>query len=383
MKKAPLVMMIAGEASGDHHGAKVVTQMRLLNDSLRFIGIGGQAMAQAGVRLVMDSAEMAVVGITEVVAKIPQLFRGRRLAREMLARLKPDLLILIDFPDFNLNTAAYAKKLGVPVLYYISPQIWAWRRGRVRKIKQRVDHMAVILPFEAVFYRDHGVPVTFVGHPLLDRVTETTVSSAPPDLHTPFTIGLLPGSRGREVSMLLPDMIAAARHLSETFPAARFVISQAPTVSRDHLQAILKDCILPPHCDICADNIQDLLGRCQLVVAASGTVALDAALSHTPMVIVYKVSPLSSWLGRLLIQVDHICLVNLIAGREIVPELIQGAVTPANIVREVTQILAAPRRWEQFKDDLEGVCRQLGKPGAATRVAATALDLIQNESALP
>jgi lipid-A-disaccharide synthase len=374
--RVPLVMMIAGETSGDHHGARVVTQMRKLDDTLQFCGIGGQAMAKAGVHLIMDSSEMAVVGITEVFAKIPQLRRGRQLAREMLVHLKPDLLILIDFPDFNLHTAAFAKKRKVPVLYYISPQIWAWRRGRVKKIKRCVDHMAVILPFEKVFYEKHGVPVSFVGHPLLDHEDHHPPPSAAPESAGPLTIGLLPGSREREVSMLLPPMVAAACELAKSLPPTRFVISKAPSVSLDHIRKVLQDCILPPHYDISADDIRDVLKRCRLVVAASGTVALDAALMNTPLIIIYKVSPLSYWLGRLLIKVKFICLVNLIAGKAIVPELIQKEVTAANITREIKKMLSTPQLVDRVKMELTEVCRKLGQSGAAARVANIALDLM-------
>ncbi|MGD9073527.1 MAG: lipid-A-disaccharide synthase, partial [Desulfobacterales bacterium] len=212
-------MIVAGEASGDQHGAKLVAEMRRSDPTIFFCGIGGKALASAGVRILVDTAVLTVVGITEVFAKLPVVYRSLALAKKLLQSLKPDLLILIDFPDFNLRVATAARKLGIPVLYYISPQIWAWRRGRVKKIGRLVSHMAVILPFEADFYSAHGIPVTFVGHPLLDRITgdeeegDTIEDSAERTL-----IGLLPGSREVEIKRLLPVMLDAAERMHKQDP---------------------------------------------------------------------------------------------------------------------------------------------------------------------
>lgn len=370
------VMVIAGEASGDLHGAALVSAMRQRDPGLFFCGIGGDRLRTAGVRVAVDAASLAVVGITEVVSKMPALFRGLRAAKQMLRTLRPDLLILIDFPDFNLHVAGVAKKLGIPVLYYISPQIWAWRQGRVRKIGTLVDHMAVILPFEAAFYQQHRIPVTFVGHPLLDR--------APCSVHRGKTagrgpvIGLLPGSRNREVARLLPPLLAAARLLRARRPDLRFVLSQAPSVDPDRLQRLLASFA---DLDIKPDPrpVAEIFQQVDLVLAASGTVTLEAAIAGVPAVIVYRVSALSYWMGRALIRVRHIGLANLIAGRTVVPELIQAQASAPRIADTAAAILADPEGLDRLRRDLAEVRDLLGGPGASQRVAGIAMDMMEND----
>jgi lipid-A-disaccharide synthase len=354
-------MIVAGEASGDQHGAKLVAAMRQINPHIFFCGIGGKALAAAGVRILIDAALLSVVGITEVIAKLPLVQRSLAMVKNVLRSLKPDLLILIDFPDFNLRVAASARKLGIPVLYYISPQIWAWRRGRVNKIRKLVDHMAVILPFEADFYTGHGIPVTFVGHPLLDGIAENQRASRADGLAAePTLIGLLPGSREVEIKRLLPVMVAAAESMHRKNPRLTFAVSVAPTVEKTMLEALIKDRnnAVPIHA--ATEPVERLLERCRLVVAASGTVTLQAAIAGVPMVIVYKVSPISYWIGKALIRVDHIGLINLIAGRRLAPELIQDQVTPANIADRALALLADADKCEQVRKDLLAAGRTLG-----------------------
>ena len=371
------VMIVAGEASGDQHGAKLVAEMRRSNPAIFFCGIGGKAMASAGVRILVDTADLTVVGITEVIAKLPVVYRSLAVAKKLLQSLKPDLLILIDFPDFNLRVAAAARKLGIPVLYYISPQIWAWRRGRVKKIGKLVSHMAVILPFEADFYSAHDIPVTFVGHPLLDRITgdeeegDTAEDSAE---HT--LIGLLPGSREVEIKRLLPVMLDAAERMHKQDPRLKFAVSVAPTVRRKMMEAMIRGRGRDGSISLSEKPVERLFGRCRLIVAASGTVTLQAAIAGTPMVIIYKVSPISYWLGRALIRVDHIGLINLIAGRRLVPELIQGQATAESISDQAFDLLADDERLAQLKQDLLTAGRVLGEAGASRRVAQIALGLM-------
>ena len=371
------VMIVAGEASGDQHGAKLVAEMRRSNPAIFFCGIGGKAMASAGVRILVDTAGLTVVGITEVIAKLPVVYRSLAVAKKLLQSLKPDLLILIDFPDFNLRVAATARKLGIPVLYYISPQIWAWRRGRVKKIGKLVSHMAVILPFEADFYSAHGIPVSFVGHPLLDRIAgdeeegDTTEDSA---AHT--LIGLLPGSREVEIKRLLPVMLDAAEKMHKQDPRLKFAVSVAPTVERKMLEAMIKGRGGNGSISLSEIPVERLFGMCRLVVAASGTVTLQAAIAGTPMVIIYKVSQISYWLGRALIRVDHIGMINLIAGRRLVPELIQDQATAAKISDQVFGLLSDEKRFAQLKKDLLKAGQLLGGAGASRRVAQIALDLM-------
>jgi lipid-A-disaccharide synthase len=370
-------MIVAGEASGDQHGAKLVAELRRSNPAIFFCGIGGKAMASAGVRILVDTADLTVVGITEVIAKLPVVYRSLAVAKRLLQSLKPDLLILIDFPDFNLRVAATARKLGIPVLYYISPQIWAWRRGRVKKIGKLVSHMAVILPFEADFYSAHGIPVTFVGHPLLDRITgdeeegDTAEDSAE---HT--LIGLLPGSREVEIKRLLPVMLDAAERMHKQDPRLKFAVSVAPTVERKLLEAMIKGRGGDGSISLSETPVERLFAMCRLVVAASGTVTLQAAIAGTPMVIIYKVSQISYWLGRALIRVDHIGMINLIAGRRLVPELIQDQATAAEISDQVFGLLSDEKRFAQLKKDLLTAGQLLGGAGASRRVAQIALDLM-------
>jgi len=373
-------MIIAGEASGDLHGARLVEALRQKRPDLFLFGIGGKALKAAGVRILVDAASLSVVGITEVISKLPSLFRGMRRAKQALKELKPDLLILIDFPDFNLIVAAAAKKAHIPVLYYISPQIWAWRTGRVKKIGALVDHVAVILPFEEIFYKKHHVPVTFVGHPLLDAPLLPLKPAGLPGGHGDFTVGLLPGSRDREVSSLLPVMLAAAAMLAARGRRVRFVISHARTVETSFFQTIIDQQSPKVRIEIEAGPVAHLFKKCDLIVAASGTVTLEAAIAGVPMIIVYKVSPLSYRLGRILIKVAHIGLVNLINDKPIVTELVQDDASPRNIADAVDDLISDPAKLKRVGARLLGIRAKLGGPGASGRVADIALDLVKRGS---
>jgi len=370
------VMIIAGEASGDQHGAKLVRAIRSRNDGLFFCGIGGQAMRDAGVRVEVDASTLAVVGITEVLSKASHLLRGLRVAKRLLRNLQPDLLVLIDFPDFNLHVAATAKKLGIPVLYYICPQVWAWRPGRVQKIKKRVDHLAVILPFEAEFFRRHAIPVTFVGHPLLDTQAAPDINTTDPAGDVKKIVGLLPGSRDREILRLLPIMLTAAESLTRRDSDIKFLVSVAPSVGKQSVEAIVQRHTAKADIELVEDGVQNVFRKSSLVVAASGTVTLEAAIWGTPMIIVYKVSTLTYWLGKMLANVRFIGLVNLIADNEIAPELIQHDASAENIVANVSKLLNDGSRLQNVKNELLKVRAALGGPGASQRVAEIALNMI-------
>jgi lipid-A-disaccharide synthase len=371
-------MIIAGEASGDMHGAALAKA--IFNDDSESIlfGIGGDAMRTEGVRTFVDARELAVVGITEVIAKLPTIYRAMGAVKMALQELKPELLILIDFPDFNFRAAAAAKKLGVPVLYYISPQIWAWRQDRVKKIKRLVDHMAVIFPFEASFYREHQVPATFVGHPLLDRFfsMENQLPVASVDQQV---IGLLPGSREKEVKTLLPIMLQAARLIGKRFQEAKFLVSRSMSVEKNLLADIVEMHASGLDIQVIEGNLDRLVKQCRLLVAASGTVTLEAALHGVPLVIVYKVSPLSYWLGKRLIKVKHIGIVNLIVEKELLPELIQDKANPAAIAEKVADLLNDKEKLNRIKNELSGVRNLLGGAGASQRVAKIAWDMISQK----
>jgi lipid-A-disaccharide synthase len=373
----PCVAIIAGEASGDQHGANLVGAMQKKLPGISFCGIGGPALRQAGVRIVFDAAEMTVVGITEVLTKIPTIIKGMGSIKRLLKNLKPDLLILIDFPEFNLHVAALARKLGIPVLYYISPQIWAWRQGRVKRIKKRVDHMAVILPFEVQFYREHHVPVTFVGHPLLDSrlpAAEQLLTNGKPEQPV---IGLVPGSRESEIIRLLPTMLEAADILRQRLKHVTFIISQALTVKRTLMDSIIAKFSGWADVEVISDCVEKVFERCDAIIAASGTVTLQAAIHGMPMVIIYKVSWLSAWLARALVRVPHVGLVNLVAGRRLVPELLQHQATGVNIARTVEGILQNADKLNQLRRELVALRDVLGQSGASERVAELALRMIK------
>jgi lipid-A-disaccharide synthase len=369
MTNEKCVMIIAGEASGDLHGSNLVRAMKQKNNSLSFCGIGGKLLRDAGVNILMDASEISVVGITEVLSKAGNIWRGMSLAKETLRCSRPDLLILIDFPDFNLRIAAIAKRLGIPVLYYISPQVWAWRQGRVKKIAKIVDHIAVIFPFEEVFYRKHRVPVTFVGHPLLDI---PLIENKTPDIHT---IGFLPGSREGEITRHLPVMLKSVQILNQRQKDLKFLISLAPSLERSLIEKIFAQ--YPSEADIeIVSGTAPIFEKASLVVAASGTVTLETALSGTPLMVMYKVSPLSYRIGRALIKVKHISLVNLVAGRGIVPELIQEQASPENIADTVMKMLGDPAALRQLGKTLSGLRHLLGGCGASGRVAEIAMNMM-------
>jgi len=369
-------MIIAGEASGDLHGAKLAQSIKRRAADTYIFGVGGNAMQREGVRLIVDSNTLSVMGITEVIAKLASIYRALATVKKALSTHKPDLLILIDFPDFNFLVAGVAKRLNIPVLYYISPQIWAWRQSRVKKIKRLVDHMAVILPFEASFYRKHHVPVTFVGHPLLDRIhLGSKCQPTAPQPKEPV-VGLLPGSREREVSTLLPAMLEAAKIIQRDIPAARFVVSCAESMDGNLVTGIVDPFTSTLDVEIIKGSVAQVFALCQLLVAASGTVTLEAALYGIPTVIVYKVSPISYWLGRRLIKVKHIGIANLIAQKELQPELIQDDASPQRIAKTVTTMMSEPERLMQIREKLLGVRDLLGGAGASDRVAKIAWELI-------
>lgn len=368
-------MVIAGEASGDLHGAQLVKAMTALDPDLDFFGIGGDALRQAGVDVNVDNAQIAVVGFSEIFPKINLLLKALRQAKRDLKTIRPSLLILIDFPDFNLLVATAAKKLGIPVMYYISPQIWAWRTYRVRKIKKVIDHMVVIFPFEVDFYKKWNVPVTFAGHPLLDSVSagQTSDQLKQVDEDGPL-VGLLPGSRKEEVSRLLPIMIEVAEILSEQIENIRFAVPVASSVSKAVVEAMVGGS--KARVSILCNRLKDVLDEATLVVTASGTVTLEAAIAETPMIIVYKMSPLSYWLARLLVRVKHIGLANLVAEKPIVPELVQQAASADEIAKQALRMIRDQKGLERMRFELRRVTERLGDPGASKRAAEVALSLL-------
>ena len=369
-------MIIAGEASGDIHGARLVKAMQQKDKSIFFCGIGGRYMKDAGVRVFADVSELCVVGVTEVVSKLPNLLRSLTGVKRLLKILRPDLLILIDFPDFNLRVAPVAKKVDIPILYYISPQVWAWRSGRIGKIRRLVDHMAVILPFEADFYRQHKIPATFVGHPLLDNVTAAMNEKPANQVGDMSVIGLFPGSREKEVARHLPIMLDAANVLNRKMKNLRFLISLAPTVKRSYIEELISKHKGDIRCELLSDDVDQVFKRCGFAIVVSGTVSLEAAIAGTPMVIIYRISPLSYLLGRAMIKVEYAGLINLIEGREVVPELIQDDAASENIAQTVFEMMKDPAGLEKLRDDLLRAVKKLGGAGASERTADIAMGLL-------
>ncbi len=376
----PLVFIIAGEASGDLHASSIIRALRSIDSSLGVTGIGGPRMEEAGMAPLFPSSDMAVVGLVEVIRHLVPILRAYRRTVEFLRRGRPDLLILVDYPEFNMRMARKAKSLGIPVFYYITPQVWAWRQGRVELLRKTVDKMAVILPFEEAFFKARGLDATFVGHPLLDVVKRTeppeTVRSRLGVHEGMALVGILPGSRSSEVRRLLPLMLDTAEHLSARRPGTRFVLPLAPSIKPGMLPARrLRELDV----QVEAGNTYDVMGACDALLMASGTVALEAAILGIPMVVTYKVSPITYAAGRCLVKVPHVSLVNLVAGREVVPEILQKEARP-EVLSDAISRLMDPHRGREVRAELKQVAGALGTPGAAQRAARLAIECMRMAS---
>ena len=373
------ILIVTGETSGDHHGARVIKELRKLHPSISVCGIGGDELEKTGAELLYHSRYLSVIGIIEVLASASHIFKAFQAVKKQIKTAPPDLLILIDYPDFNLRIASIAHKKKVPVLYYISPQIWAWRRGRAKKIARIVDNMAVIFPFETKFYEEVGLPVHFVGHPLMDREvkeqnTSKEIIAIKQSSGNPV-IGLLPGSRKGEINTLLPIMLKAAVIIKKKLPAAQFIIPLAPGIERDFINPMLAQTEIDSR--MTTDCFYETLEACDMAVVASGTATLETAVMLKPMVIIYKVSLMTYLIGKMLIRVPFIGLANLVAGKKVVPELIQNDATPEKIAAETTAILNDPHRLEEIKTDLAAVKKTLGEKGASKEVASLAYEMIK------
>ena len=378
-KKIKTVMIVAGEASGDMHGASLVREMLKIDPSLIFYGMGGNKMQEAGVKLIVNAAETAVVGLTEVISKLGTLFRTIRQMRKSLDEMKPELVILIDYPDFNLNfVAPAAKKRNIEIFYYISPQVWAWRKSRINKIKRLVNKMAVILPFEVDMYAAKGFEVDYVGHPLLDLVKPAYAKQESQKIfnldESKTTIGLLPGSRLSEVVKLLPEMLRAAEILSQKIKPVQFVLPLADTLEKKTVDDLVSGFAVKVK--VISGQTYDVVSCCDLAIVASGTATLETALLNVPMVIIYKIAPLSYFVGRMIVDVQNIGLANIIAGKTVVPELIQGDANGNRIAAEAMAILSDEERKQEIITELAAIRGKLGDPGAARKTARLAYDML-------
>ncbi len=369
------VMLVAGEASGDAHGAEVVRALKQ-HQHVECIGIGGNKMKEAGCSLLFDYKSIAVMGLFEVIKHFPAIRQAWKIAVAALAREKPDCLILIDYPGFNLRLAAEAKRLGIKVVYYVSPQIWAWKKKRIHKIKAHVDHMAVILPFEAEIYEKAGVPVTFVGSPLLEQVQPMSQKEARALLNLSEQIkliGLLPGSRHSEVSRLLPELIDVAESLKVQYPHIQFILPLADTIKESEIWPYLDDTKVPIL--LVKRNSHAVMSACDVLVGSSGTATLEAAILGVPMVVIYKMHALTFEIAKWLVKIKYISLPNLLGGKLIYPEFIQKAASSVNIVQAIQIILDAKEEQTRIKKELEALRALLGSKGAGKRVADLALAL--------
>lgn len=380
---AQRILIVTGEASGDLLASHLVKAMRAADPALSISAMGGDRLREAGAEILVDISRHAVMGITEVIGHLGTIYGIFRKLTLTLRRDRPDLLILVDYPDFNLRLARVAKKHRIPVLYYVSPQIWAWRTSRIRQIAATVSTMVVVFPFELPLYREAGVDAHFVGHPLLDIVK---VSRTREENRKRFgllpgrrVIGLLPGSRLSEVQRILPPLLEAARRLSREHHDLQFIIPVAPGLDKAELEQLAGDAAVAA--TLVDNSIYDVIDSADLVIVASGTASLETALLAKPMVIVYRMSPLSYRIARLLVKVPHIGMANIIAGKTVVPELIQEQASGERIAAEAARLLTDAGRYATVRAELELIKKKLGEPGASERAARIALEMLQRRTA--
>ncbi len=372
----PTILIVAGEASGDLHGANLARHLKELAPGAVLVGAGGPRMREAGVELLSETTRHAAVGIVEAFHHLSAYARLYRLLQSALKRLKPDVVVLIDFPDFNLRFAERVHDHGIPVAYYISPQIWAWRPGRIKQIRRVVSKMIVILDFEEKLYRDAGVPVAFVGHPLLDAVKQVDREALRRELSVgegPL-VGLLPGSRGKQFTGLFPVLAKAGALIRAEVPGARFVVACARGINPK--QALDRRAKSPVPYDVVWDRTPEVFGAADLILTASGTATLEAALYGVPMIVTYKVSNLTALTLGPFLRVKNYALVNIVAGREIMPEYYQFKAKPELIAREAVSMIK-DGRLPELRRQLGEVRRKLGEPGASRRAAAEVLSTIR------
>jgi len=369
------VMMIAGEASGDLHGAGVVRELRTRVPRVEIYGIGGDRMRQEGMELVEHISAVSFMGFAEVVKHLPTIRSVEKKMKSLLVSRRPDVLVLIDYPGFNLRFARTAKKAGVNILYYISPQVWAWNKNRVKRMKGVVDRMKVVFPFEVDVYRREGIDAEFVGHPLVETIRSSLTraelcgaAGLNPDRKL---LALLPGSRKQEVEKILPTMISAALRLQHSY-GVQAAIGVAPALDQNFLRQFV-----PGGSDVrfIEDSTYDLMKHADAAIVTSGTATLETGWFATPMVVVYKTSWLTYLIGRLLIDVSSIGLVNIVAGKSVVPEFIQHEMNSNNLVKAVGKILEDQDYVAAMRSELAEIKKKLGVPGASARVAEGILQL--------
>ena len=376
--KALTVMFSAGESSGDQHAANMFLELKKHQPELKGFGMGGAKMAQAGIDLRYDSSQIAVIGVVEVIKHYGEIRRALKLMEQLATAERPDLLVCVDYKEFNFKLARYAKQQGIKVLFYVSPQVWAWRPGRVKTYGKVIDMMAVIFPFETAYYDAEKVPVRYVGHPSVDKVhplysIDQDLARFGLDKNQPI-IGLMPGSRANEIKRILPVMLAAAEQVQARFPGSQFILPQADSIS-DALLESYTACS-PLSLTVIKNQPYDVIQCCNAVMTASGTASLEIALLTVPMVIAYRLSLLTYWLGKWLVNTPFIGLPNIVSGKSIVKEFIQQDASAEKLSAEIIRILADQAYADVMRENLSQVKRLLGQGGGSKNMAQLALEML-------
>lgn len=376
--KAFKIFFSAGESSGDQHAANMFLELKKQQPTIQGIGMGGPKMLQAGVDIRYDSSAIAVIGVVEVIKHYAEIRRALKVMCQLLLTERPDLLVCVDYKEFNFKLARFAKQNGIKVLFYVSPQVWAWRPGRVKKYGAVIDMMAVIFPFEVAYYEAEQVPVRYVGHPSVDKVHPQRSKEDNLRIfglgNTKLIVGILPGSRRNEIERMLPVMLAAARKLQNSFPGIHFLLPQADSIPDALLAEHLRSARLM--ITVIKNKPYDVIQCCDAIMTTSGTASLEIALLGVPMVIAYKLSALTYWLGRWLVKTPYIGLPNIMLGKPAVKELIQHQASAENLTAEITKILKDKPYAERIRQDLLQVKQQLGEGGGSHNMALLALEML-------
>ncbi len=373
------IMFSAGESSGDQHAANMFLELKKHQPDIKGFGMGGAKMALAGIDIRYDSGSIGVIGVVEVLKHYSEIRRALKLIQQLVSTERPDLLVCVDYKEFNLKLARFAKQCGVKVLFYVSPQVWAWRPGRVKTYGKAIDMMAVIFPFETTYYDAENVPVRYVGHPSVDKVhpqrsrlEDMAIFNL--DENNPV-IGLLPGSRANEINRLLPIMLAAAEILQARIPGIQFMLPQADSISDELLESYMRQSLVK--ITVIKNQPYDVIQCCDVVMTTSGTATIEIALLTVPMVITYKLAALTYWLGRWLVNTPFIGLPNIILGKGFIKELIQHEATSENLAEEIERILTDKFYADQMRDNLNQVKQQLGHGGGSKNMAELALEIMK------
>ncbi|RQD67813.1 MAG: lipid-A-disaccharide synthase [Desulfonatronovibrio sp. MSAO_Bac4] len=366
-----LVWINVCEASADAYGAILMKELQKRSPGIEIAGMGGPAMRSAGLDSVFKAEDLSIVGFTEVFSSLPRIFGYLRAIKKALREKRPAALILMDAPDFNFRLARMAYYLGIPVMYYIAPQVWAWRKSRVNFLKKYVDRIACIFPFEQDFFREHGIKADFVGHPVMEMLNLAELRKITP---SPGNIAILPGSRKKEISSLLKDFSAAATSLRRDNQSMTFNVIQAPGISRSYLNQFCPS--KPWFRYIPFEKRYEFIRKSNMAIAASGTVTLECAILETPTIVAYRLSPMSYLLGRMLIHVKHISMANLILKKEVFPEFIQSEASSENLAEAVRTWIKEPHKMDEVKQSLKEVVRLLGKTSATRKSADIVFEMI-------